>query len=58
MAKHKHYVDTDKIYHVQIIERRGKTYIQFSTKVDGKKQEIELTEDAYGKMLQNGYYEV
>jgi hypothetical protein len=57
MAKHKHYVDTDKIYHVELIERRGKTYIRFSAKIDGKKQEIELTEDAYGKMLQSGYYE-
>lgn len=53
----KHYVDTDKIYHVEFIEKRGgKTFIKFVAPINGQKQEVELTEDEYGKMLTEGYY--
>lgn len=58
MAKKvRHWVDTDKVYNVHIEERRKKTYVVFTAKVDGKKKEIELTEEAYGKMLAEGYYD-
>lgn len=55
MAK-KHYVDTDSISHVEFIERRKKGYIKFTAKIDGKKQETEIPEEEYGKLLRNGYY--
>jgi hypothetical protein len=56
--KVRHWVDTDKIYSVSITERRKKTYVIFSAKVDGKrKNDIELTEEDYGKMLADGYYD-
>ena len=35
--KVRHWVDTDKIYNVHIEERRKKTYIIFTAKIDGKK---------------------
>ena len=56
MAKLKHYVDTDKISHVEFIERRKKGYINFTAKIDGKKQTVEIGEEEYGKMLRDGYY--
>lgn len=55
--KRRHFVDTDKIYSVQFVERRKVGYIKLIAKIDGQRQEVELTEDEYGKMLQNGYYE-
>lgn len=55
--KQRHFVDTDKIYSVYITERRGKSYVTFTAKVDGKKKEVELTEEEYGHMLANGYYD-
>ena len=59
MARHKHFVDTDRIYHVELIEKRGgKTFIKFTAPIDGKKQDMELSEEAYGRMLQDGYYEI
>lgn len=39
MAKLKHYVDTDKISHVEFIERRKKGYIKFTAKIDGKNKQ-------------------
>lgn len=56
MAKLKHYVDTDKISHVEFIERRKKGYIKFTAKIDGKKQTVEIGEEEYDKMLRDGYY--
>lgn len=56
MAKFKHYVDTDKISHVEFIERRKKGCIKFTAKIDGKKQTVEIGEEEYGKMLRDGYY--
>lgn len=56
MAKTKHYVDTNTITHVEFVERRKKGYIRFTAKVDGKKQNVEITEEEYGKLLANGYY--
>ena len=55
--KQRHFVDTDKIYSVYITERRGKSYVTFTAKVDGKKKEVELTEEEYGYMLAEGYYD-
>ena len=57
MAK-KHYVDTNSISHVEFYERRGKGYIKFTAKIDGKKQEVEIKEEEYGRMLRNEYYEI
>ena len=57
LKKTRHWVDTDKIYNVYIVEHRKKTYVVFTAKIDGKKKEVELTEEAYGKMLANGYYD-
>lgn len=56
MAKTKHYVDTNTITRVEFVERRKKGYIRFTAKVDGKKQDVEITEEEYGKLLVNGYY--
>ena len=56
-VKQRHFIDVDKISNVHIVERRNKTYIIFTTKIDNKSQEVELTEEDYGKMLQNGYYD-
>lgn len=55
--KTRHWIDTDKIYNVRIEERRKKSYVIFTAKVDGKRKEIELTEEAYGKLLAEGYYD-
>ena len=55
--KQRHFIDVDKINNVHIVERRNKTYIIFTTKIDNKNQEIELSEEEYGRMLQNGYYD-
>lgn len=55
--KQRHFIDVDKINNVHIVERRNKTYIIFTTKINNKNQEVELTEEEYGKMLQNGYYD-
>ncbi len=56
--KTKHYVNTDKIYHVEFIEKRGgETAIKFVALIDGKKQEAELSEEEYGKMLVEGFYD-
>lgn len=56
--KQRHFIDVDKITNVHIVERRNKTYIIFTTKINNNKnQEVELTEEEYGKMLQNGYYD-
>lgn len=56
MAKTKHYIDTNTISHVEFVERRRKGYIKFVAKINGKRQEIELTEEEYGKLLRDGYY--
>jgi hypothetical protein len=56
--KLKHYVDTDKIYHVEFIQKRGgSSMIRFTAMIDGQKGQAEISEEEYGKMLQNGYYE-
>jgi hypothetical protein len=55
--KQRHFIDVDKIKNVHIVERRNKTYVVFTTKINNKNQEVELTEEEYGKMLQNGYYD-
>ncbi len=56
MKKIKHYVNTDSINHVEFVERRKKGYIRFTAKIDGKRQEVEVTEEDYGKLLKDGYY--
>lgn len=55
--KTRHWVDTDKIYNVYMVEKRKKSYVVFTAKIDGKKREVELTEEDYGKMLAEGYYD-
>lgn len=56
--KHKHYVDLDKIYHVEFIQKRGgSSSIRFTAIIDGQKAQAEISEEEYGRMLQNGYYE-
>lgn len=55
--KVRHWVDTDKIYNVYMVEKRKKSYVVFTAKIDGKKREVELTEEDYGKMLAEGYYD-
>ena len=56
--KIKHYVDLDKIYHVEFIQKRGgASAIRFTAMIDGQKGQAEISEEEYGKMLQNGYYE-
>lgn len=58
MAKRKHYVNIDKIYNVELIEKRGgKTLVRFTAPIDGKKQTVELSEEEYGLMLAERYYE-
>ena len=57
--KHKHYVDLDKIYHVEFIQKRGgSSSIRFTAIIDGQKAQAEISEEEYGRMLQNGYYEI
>ena len=56
--KRKHYVDLDKIYHVEFIQKRGgSSSIRFTAIIDGQKAQAEISEEEYGRMLQNGYYE-
>ena len=56
--KLKHYVDLDQIYSVEFIQKRGGlSVIQFTAIIDGQKGQAEISEEEYGKMLQNGYYE-
>ena len=56
--KLKHYVDTDKIYSVEFIQKRGgSSAIRFTAMIDGQKGQAEIPEDEYGRMLQQGYYE-
>lgn len=55
--KQRHFIDVDKIRNVHIVEHRNKTYVIFTTKINNKNQEVELSEEEYGKMLQNGYYD-
>jgi hypothetical protein len=56
--KIKHYVDLDQIYTVEFIQKRGESSaIRFTAIIDGQKGQAEISEEEYGRMLNNGYYE-